>query len=45
MQAYLEWEHGLVAQLERDGAHGFAVLTPDRQPERGTTSLPPGPPA
>ena len=27
MRAYLDWEHGLVAQLERDGAHGFTVLT------------------
>jgi hypothetical protein len=27
MQAYLDWEHGLVAQLERDGTHGFTVLT------------------
>ena len=26
MRAYLEWEHGLVAQLERDGTHGFWVL-------------------
>ena len=26
MQAYLEWEYGLVAQLERDGTHGFTVL-------------------
>jgi len=26
MQAYLEWEYGLVAQLERDGTHGFWVL-------------------
>jgi rhodanese-related sulfurtransferase len=26
MQAYLEWEYGLVAQLERDGTHGFFVL-------------------
>ncbi len=26
MQAYLEWEYGLVAQLERDGTHGFNVL-------------------
>jgi rhodanese-related sulfurtransferase len=26
MQAYLDWEHGLVAQLERDGTHGFWVL-------------------
>jgi rhodanese-related sulfurtransferase len=29
MQAYLDWENGLVAQLERDGTHGFAVLVPD----------------
>jgi rhodanese-related sulfurtransferase len=27
MQAYLDWEYGLVAQLERDGTHGFWVLT------------------
>ena len=26
MQAYLDWEYGLVAQLERDGTHGFLVL-------------------
>ena len=26
MQAYLDWEDGLVAQLARDGTHGFAVL-------------------
>ena len=26
MQAYLDWEFGLVAQLERDGAHGFFVI-------------------
>jgi rhodanese-related sulfurtransferase len=26
MQAYLDWEYGLVAQLDRDGTHGFAVL-------------------
>lgn len=26
MQAYLDWEYGLVAQLERDGAHGFYVI-------------------
>jgi hypothetical protein len=25
MQAYLDWEHGLVAQLERDGTHRFSV--------------------
>ena len=30
MQAYLDWEHGLVAQLERDGTHGFTVLTSTR---------------
>jgi rhodanese-related sulfurtransferase len=28
MQAYLDWEYGLVAQLERDGTHGFSVLAP-----------------
>ena len=28
MQAYLDWEFGLVAQLERDGTHGFVVYTP-----------------
>ena len=27
MQAYLDWEYGLVEQLERDGTHGFRVLT------------------
>jgi rhodanese-related sulfurtransferase len=27
MQAYLDWEYGLVAQLERDGTHGFIVLS------------------
>ncbi len=26
MQAYLDWEFGLVAQLQRDGTHGFHVL-------------------
>jgi len=26
MEAYLEWEYGLVAQLARDGAHGFYVI-------------------
>jgi rhodanese-related sulfurtransferase len=29
MQAYLEWEYGLVDQLERDGTHGFRVLIPE----------------
>jgi len=26
MQAYLDWEFGLVDQLERDGTHGFFVI-------------------
>jgi 3-mercaptopyruvate sulfurtransferase SseA len=26
MQAYLDWEYGLVAQLDRDGTHHFSVL-------------------
>ena len=26
MQAYLEWEYGLVEQLRRDGTHGFYVI-------------------
>lgn len=26
MQAYLEWEYGLVDQLNRDGTHGFQVV-------------------
>jgi 3-mercaptopyruvate sulfurtransferase SseA len=26
MQAYLDWEYGLVDQLSRDGTHGFRVL-------------------
>jgi rhodanese-related sulfurtransferase len=26
MQAYLEWEYGLVDQLARDGTHGFVVI-------------------
>lgn len=26
MQAYLDWEYGLVAQLAKDGTHGFWVL-------------------
>ena len=26
MQAYLDWEYGLVDQLERDGTHGFSVI-------------------
>jgi len=27
MQAYLDWEFGLVEQLRRDGTHGFKVLS------------------
>jgi len=26
MQAYLDWEFGLVAQLARDGTHHFHVV-------------------
>jgi rhodanese-related sulfurtransferase len=26
MQSYLDWEYGLVAQLARDGSHGFIVI-------------------
>ncbi|CAM3596818.1 rhodanese-like domain-containing protein [Rahnella bruchi] len=26
MQDYLDWEYGLVAQLEKDGTHGFKLL-------------------
>ena len=26
MQAYLDWEYGLVDQLARDGTHGFYVI-------------------
>jgi hypothetical protein len=26
MQAYLDWEFGLVAQLKRDGTHHFAPV-------------------
>ena len=26
MQAYLDWEFGLVEQLKRDGTHGFFVI-------------------
>ena len=28
MQAYLDWEYGLVGQRGRGGTHGFWVLTP-----------------
>lgn len=33
MQDYLDWEYGLVAQLERDGTHGFSVLSPAHRPD------------
>jgi hypothetical protein len=26
MQAYLDWEYGLVEQLQRDATHGFFVV-------------------
>jgi rhodanese-related sulfurtransferase len=29
MQAYLDWEYGLVGQLHRDESHGFSVLESD----------------
>jgi len=32
MRAYLDWEHGLVAQLQRDGTHRFTVLDPELAP-------------
>lgn len=28
MQAYLDWEYGLVDQLARDGTHGFTTIAP-----------------
>ncbi|XXN65732.1 rhodanese homology domain-containing protein [Enterobacter ludwigii] len=34
MQAYLDWEYGLVAQLDRDGTHSFRVL--QLQPQLAT---------
>ena len=38
MQAYLDWEYGLVAQLERDGTHRFSVRPPrDRAAPAGST--------
>ena len=38
MQAYLDWEFGLVAQLGRDGTHGFRVL---RRQDRAEPTLSP----
>ncbi len=32
MQAYLDWEFGLVGQLARDATHGFKVLRADQPP-------------
>jgi hypothetical protein len=26
IEAYLDWEYGLVEQLHRDGTHGFRVI-------------------
>jgi hypothetical protein len=40
MRAYLDWEHGLVAQLERDGTHGFTVLTGPPGKGRSSTDRP-----
>jgi rhodanese-related sulfurtransferase len=38
MQAYLDWEFGLIAQLRRDGTHHFQPLVPGRPlGEPGTT--------
>jgi rhodanese-related sulfurtransferase len=37
MQAYLDWEFGLVAQLERDGTHGFRVLAAEAPTTREAT--------
>lgn len=34
MQAYLDWEHGLVRQLRRDGTHGFRVMQPTKSSQR-----------
>jgi len=31
MQAYLDWEFGLIEQLERDGTHHFKPLKPVSQ--------------
>jgi rhodanese-related sulfurtransferase len=33
-QAYLDWEFGLVAQLERDGTHHFKPMTAPQSPGR-----------
>jgi rhodanese-related sulfurtransferase len=38
MQDYLDWEYGLVAQLERDGTHCFKVLDPNKD---GPSGCPP----
>jgi rhodanese-related sulfurtransferase len=41
MQAYLDWEYGLVAQLRRDGTHGFFVIPPSRDAHNTPPSLSP----
>ncbi|MEA1673626.1 rhodanese-like domain-containing protein [Nitrospirillum sp. BR 11163] len=41
MQAYLDWEYGLVGQLRRDGTHGFFVIPPSREAHDTPPSLSP----
>ncbi|MEC4589941.1 rhodanese-like domain-containing protein [Nitrospirillum amazonense] len=41
MQAYLDWEYGLVGQLRRDGTHGFFVIPPSREAHDTPESLSP----
>ncbi|MEE3622610.1 rhodanese-like domain-containing protein [Nitrospirillum sp. BR 11752] len=41
MQAYLDWEYGLVGQLRRDGTHGFFVIPPSRDAHDTPPSLSP----
>lgn len=40
MQAYIDWELGLVAQLERDATHGFWVCSAPRTPDVGAPAVP-----
>jgi hypothetical protein len=40
MQAYLDWEFGLVEQLKRDGTHGFGVQDVRSRCASGLGSLP-----
>jgi hypothetical protein len=37
MRAYLDWEYGLVAQLERDDTHRFSVLGPQTHTDERAT--------